>query len=176
MDLKNIIIDSPRLVQIPLSEKYKHDIFKSFTQEVAKFMYPKAHDDISETEGFIAMSRKGIEAGNNLQLVILKKSNNEFLGCSGLHDLDTDTPETGLWLKQSAHGFAYGKETIEAIYNWAKQNLKFTYIKYSVERENTPSIKIPEMLGGKVAREYKMKNMAGRIQDLLEYRIYNNFK
>jgi ribosomal-protein-alanine N-acetyltransferase len=176
MDLKNVIIESPRLIQIPISGKYKHDIFNSFTPEVAKFMYPKTHDDISETEGFLEFSRKGLEDGNNLQMVILKKSNNEFLGCSGIHDLDTDTPETGLWLKESAHGFAYGKETIEAIYNWAKQNLNFKYIKYSVERENISSIKIPEMLEGKVHREYKMKNMAGRIQDLLEYRIYNNLK
>lgn len=172
MDLKNIIIESPRLIQVPISEKYKHDIFNTFTPEVAKYMYPKPHDDISETEGFILMSLKGIEAGNNLQMVILKKSNNEFLGCSGLHNFNTDTPETGLWLKESAHGFAYGKETIEAIYNWTKQNMKFKYIKYSVERENIPSIKIPEMLGGKVHKEYKTKNMAGRIQDLLEYHIY----
>lgn len=172
MNLKNVIIESPRLIQVPISEEYKYDIFNTFTPEVAKYMYPKPHDDIRETEDFISMSLKGIEAGNNLQMVILKKSSNEFLGCSGLHGIDTNTPETGLWLKVSAHGFAYGKETIEAIYNWAKQNTKFKYIKYSVERENISSVKIPEMLGGKVQKEYKMKNMAGRMQDLLEYHIY----
>lgn len=110
MDLKNIIIESHRLIQVPISEKYKHDIFNSFTPEVAKFMGPKAHDDISETEGFLEFSRKGLEAGNNLQMVILLKENNEFLGCSGLADLETDSPELGLWLKMSAHGLGYGKK------------------------------------------------------------------
>jgi ribosomal-protein-alanine N-acetyltransferase len=172
MDLKNIIIESERLIQIPISEKYKLDIFNTFTSEVAKFMGPKAHDNISETEGFLEFSRKGLEAGDNLQMVMLLKETNEFLGCSGLGDLETGTPELGLWLKKTAHGFGYGKEAMVALYEWAKKNINYKYIKYVVERENMSSIKIPEYLKGTVQKEYKMKNMAGRMQDLLEYHIY----
>lgn len=59
-----------------------------------------------------------------------------------------------------------------AMFNWAKENIKYRYIKYVVERENFSSIKISESLGSKLMKEYKMKNMAGRMQDLLEYHIY----
>jgi hypothetical protein len=47
------------------------------------------------------------------------------------------------------------------------QQLYYEYFLYPVDRANTPSRKIPEALGGKVAREYEYKKMSGNILDLL---------
>lgn len=94
------------------------------------------------------------------------------MGCGGLHHIDKKTPELGIWVKKSAHGHGYGKEVIIALKEWADKNLNYEYILYPVAEKNYPSKKIPEFLGGKVAKEYNEVNMSGKKQHLLEYRIY----
>ena len=98
------------------------------------------------------------------------------MGCGGLHHIDTKTPELGVWIKKSAQGNGYGKETIIALKEWADKNLDYEYILYPAVEENYPSRRIPEFLGGEVFREYDKVNMSGKEQHLLEYRIYPSKK
>lgn len=172
MDFTDFSLPTPRLVLVPLSMKYKHDIFREFNTSITQFMYPKPPEKIEETEEFIRISEEGIESGNDLVVVITLKDTNEFIGLARLHNVQTDIPILGLWVKKSAHGNAYGKEAITALYNWAKENIKFKYLKYSVDKDNIPSIKIPESLGGKVSETKTMKGLAGNTLNLLEYWIY----
>lgn len=51
-----------------------------------------------------ASSLNSLEKGNDLQMVILKKQLNEFIGCAGLHQIGAKDPELGIWIKKSAHG------------------------------------------------------------------------
>lgn len=171
-DFTDFSIDTNRLNLIPLSLEHKHDVFHEFNTSISQYMFPKPADDISETVEFITGSLPGMREGTNMQLVMTLKNTNEFLGLSGLHDVNSVTPVLGLWLKKSAHGNGYGKEAITAIYHWAKENIKFRYLKYSVDKDNIPSIKIPESLGGKVGETKTMKGMAGNTLNLLEYWIY----
>lgn len=135
-------------------------------------MFPKPAKDISETEEFINSSLPGMKDGTNMQLVMTLKDTNEFLGLVGLHGVNSETPVLGIWLKKSAHGKGYGKEAITAIYQWAKENIEFKYLKYSVDKDNIPSIKIPESLGGIVGKEKTMVVPCGNTLNLLEYWIY----
>lgn len=59
-----------------------------------------------------------------------------------------------------------------AFYDWACENISFDYIKYPVDKRNIPSRKIPESLGGVIAREYKSINQSGFDLDEVEYYIY----
>ena len=106
-------------------------------------------------------------------MVIIDKKTKEFLGCAGLHHLDRKTPELGIWLKKSSHGKNYGKESIFALKEWADKNIIYDYLLYPVADNNMPSRKIPEALGGKVAREYDKKNLSGVKHHFIEYRIYS---
>ena len=90
----------------------------------------------------------------------------------GLHSIN-DVPEFGVWTKKSSHGNGYGKEAIHALYKWACRNIEFDYITYPVDKRNVASRKIPESLGGVVAKEYKQENLAGFELDEVEYHIYN---
>jgi RimJ/RimL family protein N-acetyltransferase len=171
MDFTNFSLETERLLLVPLSMKFKHNVFSEFNTSITQFMYPKAPDKTEETEEFIRVSEEGIKAGEDLQLVITKKDNNEFLGLAGLHAVKTRTPILGLWVKKSAHGNAYGKEAIRAMYHWAKENLDFDYLEYHVDKDNIASIKIPESLGGVVAFEKTTKGLAGNDLNLLYYHI-----
>ena len=172
MGLEGVKLISKRLKQVPMSLEYAEDVFNNFTEEITTYMYPKAADNIEETKSFIENAIKGLNNGSNLQLVILDKYTGEFLGCSGIHRIDTKTPELGLWLKKSAHGNGYGMEAIGAIIKWAKENVDLEYIMYPVDRRNFPSRRIPEVYGGIIKKEYKETNLSGDELDIVEYWIY----
>lgn len=167
----NISIQTDRLSLVPVSRDYAQDIYREFTKEITTFMYPKPADKIEETYKFIDESIVKNNAGKQLQIVILDKKSKEFLGCGGLHEIDTRTPELGIWIKKSAHGNRYGREAIAGLEKWAQENLDFDYIKYPADKRNISSRKIPESLGGVIAREYKQKNLSGNELDEVEYRI-----
>lgn len=172
MNTSDLTIETENLYIKAITLDYKDDIFREFTAEIAFHMFPKPAEKIEETIEFIEKSVKENKKGSNFQAVILHKANNDFIGCAGLHHINTKTPEFGIWIKKSAQGKGFGKEVIIALKKWADENLDYEYILYPVDSENYPSRKIPESLAGKVAREYDEVNMSGRKLHLLEYRIY----
>lgn len=174
MDTSNITIKTKNLLLQPITLDYKEEIFKEFTPEITIYMFPKSADKIEETIKFIEISMKENKEGSNFQVVVLNKKTKEYLGSAGIHNINTKTPELGIWIKKSAQGNAYGKEAMIAFKEWADNNLDYEYILYPVVDINYASRRIPEFLGGKISREYDKENMSGIKQHLLEYRIYSN--
>jgi len=175
-NLLNIRIEASRLLLVPIAICYKQDIFREFTYEITRYMNPEPAKDISETEEFINRSIRGLKKSDNLQLIILDKISKEFLGCIGLHYIDKKNPELGIWLKKSAHGYKYGQEAMKALKKWADENLKYEYLLYPVADKNIASRKIPELLGGRIFREYDKEVQGGNKYHWLEYRIYSDKK
>ncbi len=176
MNLLQAEISTNRLLLKPIDMQYKAEIFREFTHDIAIYMYPRPANDIFETESFIKESIIGLTQGSNLQLVIIKKDTQEFLGCTGIHNVNTKTPELGIWLKKSAHGNCYGIETIRGLKQWAEENLDFDYLIYPVDRDNYPSRRIPERLGGVIVKEYDKQSLSGNTLHLVEYKLLNNSK
>lgn len=170
-DLKNFFLETERLLLVPINHKYKEDIFREFTPEVAVFLFPQPSSDIQHTIEFIESSLQNIIKSEDLQLVALDKNTKEFLGCVGLHKLQDKVPELGLWFKRSTWGRGYGRESMMALKEWAKDNLICSQLKYPVAKDNLPSRKIAEILGGEIIREFVGKNMNGREMEEVEYRI-----
>jgi [ribosomal protein S5]-alanine N-acetyltransferase len=171
MNLLQIEIITNRLVLIAIGMQYKAEIFREFTEEITTYMYPRAANDISDTEYFIEESLQELREGYNLQLVILKKDTKEFLGCTGIHRINTKVPEFGIWLKKSAQGNYYGFETIAALQQWGEENLDCEGFIYPVDRDNYSSRRIPERLGGEIVNKYNKKNLSGNMLHVVEYWI-----
>jgi RimJ/RimL family protein N-acetyltransferase len=172
MNLLNIAIETERLVLKPISYDYTEDIFKELTQEITKYMYPKPAENIEETKNFIKRSLKGLKEGDNFQLVIVKKYTNEFIGCIGLHNINTSEPELGIWTKKSSHKNGYGLEAMNGLIDWANKNITFDYLRYPVDKRNMASRRIPEKNNGEIMKEYKNIGMGGNELDEIEYWIY----
>ncbi len=168
----NIVIESERLMLAPITREFAEQIFREFTENITTYMYPKSPSKIKETYEFIDKAIKNMEENKELQMVVLDKSTKEFLGCVGLHSINTKTPELGIWIKKGAHGKKYGREAVATIADWAKNNLTFKYLKYPVDKNNITSRKIPEFLGGVIEAEYKQTTPYGKQLDEVEYRIY----
>jgi ribosomal-protein-alanine N-acetyltransferase len=170
-DIKNFKIETERLILVPIDLAYKDDIFREFTLEVARFLVPQPTGDMANTIYFITDSREKTLNNAELQLIALDKATNEFMGCVGLHDIDTKIPELGLWFKKSVWGKGYGKESMLALKKWADNNLKYDTINYPIFKENIPSQKIAEFLGGVIAAELISKNQNGLEFNEVRYSI-----
>jgi len=169
--LREVVIESRRLKLLPASETYARQIFEEFTSEITTYMFPKPADTIEDTLAFLKQAAMELETGESLSVVIVTNATGEFIGCGGLHHLQSRTPELGIWTKLSSHGNGYGREAVMALAHWALEHLNFDYLIYPVDRRNLPSRKIPESLGGTIEAEYPKTNASGAVLDILEYRI-----
>ena len=168
-----VIIPAGRVLLRPISERDTWQVFENFTAEVTRYMVPQPSDRVADTIQFIRRSLAGMARGENLQLVIIDKASGEFLGGCGLHGKGTPrTPELGIWLKVAAHGNGYGREAITALVQWAEQNLLYDYLIYPVDKDNIPSRKIPQTLGGEIFEETICPRQDGSILNIVIYRIY----
>ena len=133
-DLFSLTIEGDRIKLLAIDNSFASEIFREFTAEVTTYMIPSPTETIEGTRSFIAASRRGMEAGYNLQFVVVSKTTLEFLGNCGLHgENKVRTPEVGIWLKKDAHGYGYGREAVHALVDWAKKNIDLNYFSYPVE-------------------------------------------
>jgi len=172
LNLLSTTIKTSRLLLLPIDYTHIEEIFHNFNAEITRYMFPKPASKIEETKAFIESSLKELAEGTALQLQILADKSNEFIGCAGIHKINSLHPELGIWIKKSTHGNAYGLEAITGMINWAKQNIEFEYLIYPVDKRNAASRRIPERNGGVIGRELKTINQVGFELDEVEYWIY----
>ena len=172
MDLTKVAIETRRLKLLPIKEKNITDVFINFTVDITQYMYPQPTGHIRDAESFVWNSISGLEAGTNLQMVMVDKETEEFIGCIGLHNVGTPDPELGLWVKKSAHSNGYGLEAIRGLVEWARENIELDHFRYPVDRNNRASRRIPTTVGGTFAKSYKRLNMdSSKELDIVEYWI-----
>jgi [ribosomal protein S5]-alanine N-acetyltransferase len=172
LDRQSFSITTDRLVLTPVSLNYKEEMFREFTHEITKLMYPSTPKSIDEVISFIEASINGFVERQEIVVAILHKETREYLGNAGLHQINSRTPELGIWIKKRGQGNGYGREAIKALKEWADKNLLYDYVKYPVHIDNHVSRTIPESLGGIVKDEYDKMNQAGVMFRAVEYRIY----
>ena len=171
-NLRELVIESPRVRLVAISEAYTEDIFRNFSADIARYMLPAPAADISDTRAFVSTALLELDRGDDLHFVICRRGDDEFLGVCGLHGTRRpDEPELGIWLKAQAHGSRYGREAIGALRDWAELHLEFARLIYPVDRRNIPSRRIAEALGGKIVEEKKVLSMSGAELDEVIYGI-----
>jgi len=172
INFKTVKIKGERILLSPVTSKYRNYIFNEFTKEITRFMFPASPSELSQVDSFIEVSKKGMDNKTDLVLVITDINNGEFLGVCGLHgNKAPQEPELGIWLKKSAHSKYLGREAISYLVKWVKENIEYNYLVYPADKENIPSRKIAESLGGEIFREAARENMSGNILNEVAYKI-----
>jgi len=161
-----------RLILKPVTLSDANDMFVHFNTEITKYMYPKPAEDISETIAYVETCLIKYEKKQEIVFIGRLKETNEFIGCFGLHEMDTKTPELGVWTKISSHGNHYGLEGMKAVADYAKKHLDYEYLIYPVDQRNIASRKIPETLGGIICDAYLEKGLGGNELNTIEYHIF----
>jgi len=171
VDLASLVIDSARL-QLRLVARADIDaIFEQFTPEVTRYMYPASPKHRGETELFVRESMEAASEGYAYRAAVHLRDCDRLIGMVGLEDVQAQVPTYGVWLGAAHHGHGYGREAVLALHDWARAHLHQPFVLYPVDRDNLPSRKIAEALGGHVACERAERSLGGRTLHLFEYHV-----
>jgi len=153
MQWRAIQITSERLVVRPFAQTDANDAFGCITLTLTRYMSfdPAPSADVFETiwRGWLPK----IDAGEDFAFTIRDRATNSFLGLAGLHRTSDVEPELGIWIREDQHGHGYGFEAVQAVALWAAGTFKSSAFIYPVAKENAPSRKLAEALGGVVVSE-----------------------
>lgn len=165
-------LETKNLVLKPIEVSDAEAIFHFFTANVTQYMYPAPAKTIDDTLAFINHSIELRNQDKEIVFVARLKYDDTFVGCMGLHQKDTQTPELGIWIQEGLFGKNLGLEGMRAVIDYARKNIPHTYLVYPVDRRNVASRNIPESFGGIYKKAYPVKGMAGNELDIIEYWIY----
>jgi RimJ/RimL family protein N-acetyltransferase len=159
-----IVIQSPRLQLTQFQMTDAQEVFGCITPAIARFM-PWEPPSWSE---YVKRSEKRVQAPepNEFSFVIRRRENRECLGMASLEEADSDSPELGLWVKESAQGQGFGREVVAALVDWGHSTLGKGSFTYPVAVQNTASRRIAENLHGEV-----VGNRTNPKYDSVVYRI-----
>jgi RimJ/RimL family protein N-acetyltransferase len=127
MNLLKVKIETERTLIKPISY--------DFTEEISREYIPKSNECIEKSRQMIKESLNGIKNGSNLQMVIVNKDTNEFIGLIGLHEINTMEPFIEIWIKKASRKMGYGLEAQNGLLEWADMNIEFNYIYYSLRKK-----------------------------------------
>ncbi len=172
LDLSLVEIESTRLKLVPVSRALAQDIFREFTADITRYMVPKPVDHINEIYAFIDTSIEKMIVRDQLVMAILEIETGQFSGVCAIHGKEPSvTAELGIWLRKGSQGKKLGREAIALLVQWARANLALSYLTYPVDKNNIPSRKIAESLGGVVVAEGQRESLSGTSLNELVYQI-----
>jgi RimJ/RimL family protein N-acetyltransferase len=150
MDLSTVSLSSQRLLLKSFTGDDAREAFEAATPAIARFM---SWEPASSFESFAPVWESWIpmmRAGTDVSFAVRQRPSLEFLGAAGLHNIDADEPEVGIWIKESQHGHGYGREAIATIVAFAGDALSKPAVLYPVVEQNGPSRRLAERLGGRM--------------------------
>ncbi len=160
-----------RLVLRPLTLDYAEAIFEHFTEQVNVYMQPEVPETMADSIDYITQSMREHEEKVTSIYAAVTKDEEEFIGLVGLHHLQDECPEIGIWTKKGSQGHYYGREAVGGAIAIAKQ-LGYKKLVYPVDWRNTPSKKIPLSFGGVlIEKDKQLVTEQGRILELEVYEI-----
>jgi RimJ/RimL family protein N-acetyltransferase len=171
MDLSSVLLSSPRLLLKSFTGDDAREAFEAATPAIARFM---SWEPASSFESFTPIWQNWIpkmHAGTDISFAVRHKPSQEFLGAAGLHHIDADEPEVGIWIKAPQHGYGYGREAVATIVTFAASDLGKRAVVYPVVEENCPSRRLAESLGGKIIGARLLRKGSGIEHPEVVYRI-----
>ena len=69
---------------------------------------------------------------------------------AAVEECEAESPQLGLWIKESAHNQGFGREVVVAVAEWAHKTLGKGSFTYPVAVQNTASRRIAEGLHGEI--------------------------
>lgn len=170
--MKHNVLTTKRLILTPIAVSDAKDIFHHFNERITTFMYPKPASVIEDTLEFIHYSIKLREEDKEIVWVARMKDTKEFVGCMGLHHMNTRTPELGIWIQEGMFGKHLGLEGMSEIITYARKHRPHDYLIYPVDKRNIASRNIPETFGGIIKKAYQKVGASGNHLDIVEFWIY----
>ena len=148
--MQGIEISTDRTTIRPFTPEDASEVFACISPEITRFM---AWEPPSTADAFAEVWMnwpRVMEEGSELYFVARHREDGRCLGIIGVHALQSETPELGIWLRHDVHGKGFGYELIGAVATWVSLARPVRYFEYPVAEGNLASRRIAEAYGGRV--------------------------
>jgi [ribosomal protein S5]-alanine N-acetyltransferase len=166
--LLNLQLNTQNLTLKPISLHDQVDLAKNFTYEICEYMDNVPFKNWLQTLAFVRFHLAQIEFEKCLTLTARK--NNEFIGSICLSKINSKVPEFGIWVAKEHQNKGYGKEMIQAVYQWALDQNRFDYLLYPSVSINMASRKLAEFIGGHYLY-HKQEIIGSHLRTVLYYHL-----
>ena len=171
MDLSSVWLSSQRLLLKSFTGDDAREAFLAATPTIARFMSWEPAPSLEAFERIWQSWIPRMRAGTDVSLAVRHKPSLEFLGTAGLHNTDAIEPEVGIWIKESRHGYGYGREAVAMILAFAANDLGKQAVMYPVVEQNGPSRRLAESLGGRIVGTRLLRKAGSVEHPEVVYRI-----
>jgi len=113
---------------------------KNLTANVGKYLSIDSFFHPLFTQEYIKQSILEMEYGTCLVLMIFHTKTDEFIGSCTLNDINKETIEIGLWIKENQQNKGFGTEIMKLLLQIIEENKLSTSVLYTAEKENEASI------------------------------------
>lgn len=161
-------IETPRLTLVPMQKEDGTDLFTYYTEEIARYQYPKPYASPEEAVQEIQRFAKGDSVDS--VLFALRDRENKFLGVTDIHGLSGSEPEVGVWIRKEYWRQGYAREAVGALLRWYGKKGYASFL-WEADRRNPASICLAESLGGVLRGADEYENMRGMLLQLNVYSI-----
>lgn len=147
------VFESKRLlIRAPLWEDgpMVNEAIRESMDELRPWMpWARSIPTLEESEINIRRARLQFLDRSDLRLLLFLKETGQLIGSSGLHRIDWESRkfEIGYWLRTSFGNKGYMTEAVEAITNYAVQELQANRIEIRCDGRNMRSARVAERLG-----------------------------
>ncbi len=148
--MRDIEVSTARTTIRPFTPEDASEVFACISPEITRFM---AWEPPPTEAAFADVWRTwlpAIEEKSELHFVARHRDDGRFLGIVGVHALQSETPELGIWLCRDIHRLRLGHELIGAVVRWVSEAFAVKYFQYPVAEDNIASRRIAEAYGGQV--------------------------
>jgi RimJ/RimL family protein N-acetyltransferase len=101
VDLSSVSLSSQRLLLKSFTGDDAQEAFVAATPTVARFMPWEPAPSLEAFQLIWQSSVPKMRVGTDVSFTVRRKPSLEFLGAAGLHNIDADEPEVGIWIKES---------------------------------------------------------------------------
>lgn len=151
-------------------------IFESYAQdpEVTRFLIWNPHQNIRETEQFLARCQELWQSGDDFAYAIALKGTDHLIGMFGLHPMQLKV-EVGYALARPYWGKGYMTEALCAVIDWALSQPDIFRVQAFCDVENIGSSRVMEKAGmqqeGLLRRYVLHPNISNEPRDAFLYAV-----
>lgn len=157
----------------PLTPKYQDDLSVNLTSKVTTYLSFDSLTHPALLAQYLTHCQTEFARGAGVNLVILSQDTGEFLGCCGLHDINTYSIELGIWLKEQAQGKGIATKVIAQLIALCKEHFSPQYLIYSVQKGNDASAHLCRNLGFTKHKDFVLEptSLKNSLRHMSQYRL-----
>ena len=166
---ERLLLHKPRMDDAPV-------IFETYAQdpEVTRYLVWKPHENVRETELFLAACEELWHTGKDFAYAITLKENKTLIGMFGLHPMKLKV-EVGYALARPYWGKGYMTEILRTVTDWAFTQPDISRVQAICDVENIASARVMEKAGmireGLLQRYVLHPNISDEPRDVYMYAI-----